>query len=412
MTDGAVLTPTLVTASGHRPPLRGGALGTIEAISDGAIAWRDGLITYAGPADGLAAEGLAADGPEPVRVQGAVVPGFVDSHTHLPFVGWRADEFQARLAGKTYRDIHGGGGIFRSARMFAEASEEEILAFCRPLAMEMLAHGTTALELKTGYGLSVRDELRQAWIARQLALEIPQATTVTLLACHAIPPDRTAAEWVEDVCERLIPQAASDSLIDAVDVYVEDIAFSLEDLARVARVARAFRLPVRCHADQLGPSGAAEAAAALGARSADHLNHVSAEGVRALGGGETAAVLLPVSTLFLRAPAPPVSDLMAAGAAVVLATDFNPGTSPCLSMPEAIAVAASLYRLHPMAAIGAATLNGAWVLGLDDQLGSLEPGKRADFVVLDSPDVAMVPYRPGHNPVAETWIRGERVYGG
>jgi imidazolonepropionase len=169
-------------------------------------------------------------------------------------------------------------------------------------------------------------------------------------------------------------------------------------------------LAVRCHADQLGSSGAAEAAAAVGARSADHLNHVSEEGVRALGASETAAVLLPVSTLFLRADPPPVSALFAAGAAVALATDFNPGTSPCLSMPEAISVAASLYRVPPLAAIGAATMNPAWVLGLHGELGSLEIGKRADFVVLDSPDVAMIPYRPGHNPVVETWIAGERVF--
>jgi imidazolonepropionase len=199
-------------------------------------------------------------------------------------------------------------------------------------------------------------------------------------------------------------------LVDAVDVYVEDIAFSLEDLAKVATAAAAFRLPVRCHADQLGPSGAAEGAAALGARSADHLNHISPEGVRALGGGETAAVLLPVSTMFLRAQPPPVANLLAAGAPLALSTDFNPGTSPCLSIPEAIAVGSSMYRLPPAFAIGAATLNAAWVLGLHDRLGSLEAGKRADFVVLDSEDVAMVPYRPGHNPVVQTWIGGERVW--
>jgi imidazolonepropionase len=405
VTDGVLLTPVLVTAGGAAAPLRGGQLGSIDVVPDGAIAWRDGLITYAGPADGLPA-GL----PDPVRVDGALIPGFVDCHTHLPFVGWRADEFEARLAGRTYRDIHGGGGIFRSARMLAEASEEDVLAFCRPLVAEMLAHGTTAFEMKTGYALSVKAELRQAWIARQFSLEIPQTTTTTLLACHAVPPDGSREEWVDEVCENLIPQAAHEGLVDAVDLYVEDIAFTLEDLAKVTTVASSFRLPVRCHADQLGPSGAAEAAASLGARSADHLNHVSPEGVRALGGAETAAVLLPVSTLFLRARLPPVAELMAAGAAIALATDFNPGTSPCLSIPEAISVAAAMYRLPPLWAIGAATLNAAWVLGLEQSIGSLEPGKRADFVVLDSDDVAMIPYRPGHNPVVETWIAGERVW--
>ncbi len=408
MTEGLLLTPALVTCAGLGTPVRGLDLQGVEAIENGAMAWREGTITYAGPAGGLPEHertGLAIN-----RVAGAVLPGFVDCHTHLPFFGWRADEFEARLAGMTYRDLHGGGGIYRSARMLAAASDEEVVAFCRPLAEEMLAHGTTAFELKTGYGLSVEGELRQAGLAQRLAQEIPQMTTVTLLAAHAVPEGRTSQEWVEEICRELIPAAAAEGLADAVDVYVEDIAFTVGDLATVAAAARTHGLALRCHADQLGPSGAAEAAAALGARSADHLNHVSKEGVRALGDAETAAVLLPVSTLFLRAQPPPVADLLSGGAIVALATDFNPGTSPCLSMPEVLAVAASLYRLPPVPAIGAATINPAWVLGLHDRVGSLERGKRADFVVLDSPDPAMIPYRPGHNPVAETWIAGERAY--
>jgi imidazolonepropionase len=214
---------------------------------------------------------------------------------------------------------------------------------------------------------------------------------------------------VEEVCQVLIPRAATERLVAAVDVYVEDIAFTVEDLERVAAAAREHGMAVRCHADQLGPSGAAEASVRVGARGADHLNHVSAEGLEALSGSDTGAVLLPVSTFFLRAAPPPVADLISSGAAIALATDFNPGTSPCLSIPEAIAAAASLYGIQPLAAVGAATLNAAWVLGLHDRLGSLEPGKRADFVVLDSVDVAMVPYRPGHNPVAQTWVAGRRV---
>jgi imidazolonepropionase len=405
VSEGALWTPALFTAAGGEGPLRGGDLGSLQVIRDGAIAWRDGTITYTGPAAGLPADASSAR-----RVEGLVVPGFVDCHTHLPFIGWRADEFEARLAGRTYRDLHGGGGIFRSARMFADATDEDVLAFCRPLAREMLAHGTTAFEMKTGYGLSVDAELRQARLARRLASELPQTTTVTLLACHAVPSDRSREDWVEEVGIELIPRAAAEQLADAVDVYVEDIAFSVEDLAKVAAAAQEHGLAVRCHADQLGPSGAAEAAVALGARTADHLNHVSAEGVRSLGQSDTAAVLLPVSTLFLRAEPPPVGQLIEAGGVVALATDFNPGTSPCLSMPEAISVAAALYRLPPLTAIAAATINAAWALGLERRLGSLEPGKRADFLVLDSEDPTMIPYRPGHNPVAETWIAGQRVH--
>ncbi|HXF57013.1 MAG TPA: imidazolonepropionase [Actinomycetota bacterium] len=406
--SGLLLAPVLLTPAG-RPPVRGEGQAQLSVYREAALAWAEGVITYAGPASDLPESARPADPSRVHRAAGAVVPGFVDCHTHLPFFGWRADEFEARLAGRSYRDQHGEGGIYRSARLLAEASEEEVLEFCQALAEEMLAHGTTALELKTGYGLSVEAELRQARLARRLAAEVPQTATVTLLACHAVPAGRSREEWVDEVCRELIPNAAREDLADAVDVYVEDIAFGVDDLRKVAEVARGFGLEVRCHADQLGPSGAAEAAVACGARSADHLNHVSAEGVRALASAETAAVLCPVSTLFLGLPPPPARDLLTAGAAVALATDFNPGTAPCLSVPEAMATAAALYRLLPATALAAATLNAAWVLGLDEGHGSLEPGKRANFLVLDTEDLALVPYRPGHNPVRETWVGGRRV---
>jgi imidazolonepropionase len=405
--DGVLLTPTLVTMGGGAPR-RGRDVGSGTTVADGALAWRQGVITYAGPVAGLP-PAPGGPGAAPVRVTGAVLPGFVDCHTHLPFFGWRADEFEARLAGRSYRDLHGGGGIYRSARLLRGASDEEVLAFCRPLLAEMLAHGTTALELKTGYGLSVADELRQARLARRLAMEIPQAATVTLLACHAVPEGTTRQDWVRAVCDELIPAAASERLVDAVDVFVEDIAFTVRDLERVAEAAGRHGLALRCHAEQLSATGSAEAAVRLGARNADHLNHLDARGVAALGRGTTAAVVVPVADLVLRAAPVPVAGLLDAGAVLCLATDFNPGTSPCLSMPEAVSVAASLYRMAPLQAVAACTSNPAWALGLDARLGSLEPGKRADFVVLDAPDVASILYRPGHNPVLETWIGGRRL---
>jgi len=403
-----VFAPALVSVSGFAPPLRGAGLTDHMVFRDAALAWEEGLITFAGRRADLP---LSHDPVETFHVDGAVIPGFVDCHTHVPFMGWRADEFEARLAGKTYRDLHtgGGGGIYRSARMLAEASDDEVLDFCRPFLVEMLEHGTTTLEFKTGYGLSIERELRQARLARRLADEAPQSVTVTLLACHAIPEQSTRQAWVDNVCRELIPAAAREGLVDAVDVYVEDIAFSAEDLERVATRAREHGLEVRAHADQLASSGAAEVAARLAVRSADHLNHVSAEGIATLGASATMAGLLPVSTMFLGEHPAPAANLVSAGAAVAIATDFNPGTSPCLSMPEAIAVGAALYGLPVPALVAAATLNAAWVLGLHEQLGSLEPGKRADFLVLDVSDPAMVPYRPGHDPVLETWIAGRRV---
>lgn len=407
MSDGIIVTPALVTAAGP-VPRRGRDMDALAVVRDGALVWRDGQIRYAGPAADLPAE--AALWQEPRRVEGAVLPGFVDAHTHLPFFGWRSDEFESKLAGRSYRDLHGeGGGIARSARLLAAASDAEVLAFSEGLAAEMAASGTTTVELKTGYGLSVDAELRQARLARKLSDAIPQASTVTLLAAHAVPSGTSRSAWVELACRELIPAAAAEGLVDAVDVYVEDIAFSLEDFRRIVSVAAEHGLAVRCHADQLGPSGAAEAAVEARARNADHLNHLSEAGIRALGRGTTAAVLLPAADLVTAEQPPPVAALLDAGAALALATDFNPGTAPASSMPEAIAIGCSLYRLSPAAAIIGATINAAWALGMAGVRGSLEPGKQADFTVLDHPDPAMIPYRPGHNPVVETWIGGERV---
>jgi imidazolonepropionase len=410
VTAGVIFAPAVVTPEGHGPR-RGADLADVRVVKNAALAWKNGAIVWLGPEAELPREFVPVADKRARRVGGAVIPGFVDCHTHLPFVGWRAGEFEARLAGRTYADVQGGGGgIFRSRRLLAEAGDDQVLDFCVPLAEEMLAGGTTALELKTGYGLSVGGELRQARLARRLAAEIPQEATVTLLSCHAVPEEYERAAWVDTVCREILPAAAAEGLIDMVDIYVEDIAFTVQDLRRVAEAAGEAGLPFRCHADQLGASGAAEAAVALGSRSADHLNYVSAEGVEALGRAEgTAAVLLPASSLFIREQAPPALDLVEAGAVVALATDFNPGTSPCLSMPEMLSVASSLYRMTPRAALSASTLNAAWVLGLHERHGSLEPGKRADFVVLDSDDVAMIPYRPGHNPVTEVWLAGSRV---
>jgi imidazolonepropionase len=403
MARGAAVAATLATARGPLPSR--GIAATAAVISPGGVAWDDdGTIVFVGPAGDLPWEPVSLGSVD----EGTIVPGFVDCHVHLPFIGWRADEFEARLAGVSYRDLHGKeGGIFRSARMLTEATDEEVLAFSEALAVEMAEHGTTAMELKSGYGLSVEGELRQLRLARRLAEAVPQTCTVTLLACHAVPDGSAREEWVAVACDELIPAAAAEGLADAVDIYVEDIAFSLDDLERVGAAASAAGLPLRVHADQLGPSGAAEAAAALGARSADHLNHLSDAGVAALGEGRTVAVLLPSSTFTLRAAPAPVAALRDAGAALAIATDLNPGTSPVCSMPETIAMACSLYGMTPLESLTAATANPAWVLGIDDRAGTLEPGKRADLLLLDGPSFAHVPYRPGHDPVVATVIGGQ-----
>jgi len=405
-TRGAAVAVSIATAAGPPPVDSSSLAATVTDGPGGAgVAWEDGTIVYAGPAEGLPWAPTIGS-PD----AGCLVPGFVDCHVHLPFVGWRDDEFEARLRGVSYRELHGqDGGIFRSSRMLREADDDEVLGFCRPLLDEMLTLGTTAVELKTGYGLSVEEELRQARLARRLAAEAAQACSVTLLACHAVPDGWDRAEWVGVACDELIPRAAAERLVDAVDVYVEDIAFTLDDLDAVADAAAVAGLPLRVHADQLGHTGAAARAAELGARSADHLNHTDTGGTEALAASGTIAVLLPASTFFLRARPADVAALRSADAAIAVATDFNPGTSPVCSMPEAIAMASTVYGLAPLEALTAATVNPAHVLGLGDRLGRLAPGLRADLLLLDAPRFASVPYRPGHDPVVATIVGGEVV---
>jgi imidazolonepropionase len=407
MERGAAVAATMATAVG---PLPARGVGLAATVTDpGGIAWDErGGIVFAGPADGLPWAPTVG-----VPDRGCLVPGFVDCHVHLPFFGWRADEFEARLRGLSYAELHGReGGIFRSSRLLNDASDDQVIDFCGPLLAEMVAHGTTAMELKTGYGLGVDAELRAARLARRLAKDVAaQTCTVTLLACHAVPPGMRRDDWVRAACEELIPAAVSEGLVDAVDIYVEEIAFSIEDLESVAAAAAAAGLPLRVHADQLGWTGAAEAAVRLGARSADHLNACSDAGVDALvGAPSTVAGLLPASSFFLRGRRPPVDALRARGAAIAIATDFNPGTSPTCSMPETIAIAATQYGVPPLEALTAATANAAWVLGLHDRLGALEPGLRADFLLLEEAAFAQVAYRPGHNPVRAAFVGGERVW--
>ncbi len=400
---GALAGPRLATAT-TQPPLRGPAL-TVDVMQDAAIAWDEsGDITYVGARAGLPA-GLEVHDIGPGTW---LAPGFVDPHTHLPFYGWRADEYAARLAGASYAGVQGeGGGIPRSARMLAAASDEEVLAFSESLAAEMLAHGTTAFECKTGYGGSVEGEIRQARLARALAERVPQTCTVTLLPCHAVPDGWSREDWVRAAVAEIIPTAAAEGLADAVDIYVEpSIAFTLGDLERVAAAAMEHGLALRVHADQLEDGGGTGAAALLGAVGVYHLNHANADGVAALAAAEAAAVLLPASTFCLGAQPAPARALIAAGAAVALGTDANPGTSPVLSMPETIAIGCRLYGLSPAEALAASTANAAWVLGLGATHGRLVVGARADVVVIEGDGPDHLAYRPGHDPVLATYVGG------
>jgi imidazolonepropionase len=335
----------------------------------------------------------------------AVIPGLVDCHTHLPFAGWRAGEYAMKIAGTPYEEIaRSGGGIASSARALADASDEQVLAQAGALASEMLVHGTTTFEGKSGYGLSEDGELRALRLARELGRAVRQTTTSTALLAHAVPPGRDRAEWMDAVAA-LVPQTDA----GALDIYVESVAFGLDDLRRMGELARRHGRDLRAHVEQFSTMRSVPVALEAGARSVDHLACLHPDDVAPLAAAECAAVLLPGAELLGDEHVAPARELADAGAIGVLATDLNPGTSPVVSLPLIVGLAVRRYRWSVLEALAAVTLNAAWVLGLSSELGSLEVGKRADVVVLDAP-VEHVPYRFGHNPVAIVIIAGEVVW--
>lgn len=395
---------SILTLEGSAP-VRGDGWTQLEVRPGGSLTFDDGAIVSVGrPSDGTDALFDARDC--------TVIPGLIDCHTHLPFYGWRADEDAARLSGVRYEDIHGrSGGIFRSAQLFADATDEQVAAFSARLALTMLRSGTTTYETKSGYGLSVPAELRQLRLARELAGLVPQSVVTTCLAAHAVPDGKDQGQWVGEAANDLLPAAASDGLCSAVDLYVESIAFALEHAARLAEAARAEGLVMRVHADQLADNQAASFAARWGFRSADHLNHTSLDAVDDLAGSDTAAVLLPGATFTLRQSAkPPARELIKAGAIVALGTDLNPGTSPISSLPLAMALGCRLYGLSPLEAVVAATVNAAYVLGLEDEVGRLEPGLRGDAVVLEAPSFEHLVYRPDGDHIMAVICGGRLAY--
>ena len=402
MTSLAIEGGTHVTWPGDGP-VRGDAMNAPEVAAD---------VSLLADGDRFVA---SLEGAPDVSVDASgclVVPGFVDCHTHLPFFGWRADEDAARLSGVRYESLHGReGGIFRSARMLAEASDDEVLDFSRALAAEMLTTGTTAFETKSGYGLSVEGELRQLRLARELSGTVPQHVTTTCLAAHAVPPGRSEGEWIGVASDELLPQASAEGLARACDVYVETIAFSLEHAARLNETARGLGLRMRVHADQLSDGQTGSFAARWGFDTADHLNHSSPDAVGDLAESDTVAVLLPGATFTLRqSKKPPARDLIARGAIVAVGSDLNPGTSPVRSMPFVMALACRIYGLRPAEALAAATVNAAAALGPDLRVGRLAPGYRADAVVLGIPSLDHLAYRPDLDPVVAVVCEGRLVH--
>jgi imidazolonepropionase len=360
--------------------LRGDTLGVLE---DGAVVMEGPRLSYVGTRAG------APGGIELVDVGDRVVtPGLVDAHTHACWVGSRHGEYAARMAGGDYRSIaSAGGGILATHRAVKSASVDDLAAATRARLKRMLAVGVTTVEIKSGYGLEPDQERKQlAAIALAAESNLLPSIVPTLLALHALPDTARAsrARYVRDVAFHLVPQVARDRLARFVDAYVDACAFTVDEARIVGDAARVAGLGVRLHVGQFADVGGAELAASLSAASADHLEHVSGSGIAALAAAGVAAVLLPVSSFTLAQPPPPVAALRAAGVALVVATDANPGTAPTESLPLAMALAVRAYGLSPDEALLGATRNAAEALGLEDR-GVLREGARADLVVWDLP---------------------------
>lgn len=371
-------------------------------LEPGAVTVRDGLIAALEEDDG-AEVAIDATGC-------ALLPGFVDCHTHLPFAGWRAHEYEQKVTGVPYEQIaRGGGGIASSARAFADASDEEVLAQAEMLAAEMLTWGTTAFECKSGYGLSREAELRSLRLAARLDQRVVQETASTALLAHALPAGFDADGWL-DAVEAMLPQALAQSPgIRALDVYVESIAFTNDHLRRVGALAAAYGLDLRAHVEQFATHRSVPVALELGARSVDHLACLHPDDVAPLAAAECAAVLLPGAEFLGAERTAPARALIDAGAIAVLASDANPGTSPVVALPVILGLAVRRYGLSAREALLAATLNAAWTIGRSHDLGSIEAGKRADLILLDGP-VEQLAYRFGHNPVAAVVSGGRLVH--
>jgi len=385
----------LVTLAGPPRPRVGPELRELGMIPNAAILIEEGRIAAVGPYSEIQSE----TPPHAVVVdaQGrCVTPGFVDAHTHMIFAGNRAAEFEQRIAGASYQQIAAaGGGILSTVRATRAASEDELLVESRRHRDWMLRTGTTTAEAKSGYGLDRATELRMLLVMARLNAEGPMRIVPTLLAAHTVPEEFASrrAEYVRWIAKDLIPEVAALKLARFCDAFCDDHAFTIEEARTVLTAARARGLELRLHAEQFRPGTGAALAAELNARTADHLETATPEVLDALRAADVQPVLLPGSVFALsRAAYPPVRTMIRHGLAIVLATDFNPGSSPIYSMPFILSLACLQMALTPAEALTAATINAAWSLGLGDTVGSLKIGKQADLLIHEFADYRELPY--------------------
>jgi imidazolonepropionase len=403
----------LVTLAGPRRPRAGAEMRELSIIEDGAMLVRGESIERVGtraevePFIGADCRVLDAGGC-------VVLPGFVDAHAHPVFAGNRADEFERRAEGMTYQEIAAaGGGILSTVRRTRAASEDELLRAALARERWFLRTGTTTVEAKSGYGLTVEDELKMLRVVRRLNSEGKLAYVPTFLGAHEVPEEFRARreEYVDLVVEEMLPRVAAERLAEFCDLFCEERIFTVEESRRVLAAARARGLGLRVHADQLSPSGGALLAAELRAKTADHLEHTDARGVAALRSACVQPVLLPGSVYALgSARYPAARAMIEAGLSVVLATDFNPGSSPTPSMTMILSLASTHMKMTPAESLTGATINAAYSLNRGDEVGSLEEGKRADFVIHDCGDYRELAYFFGVEHARATFVAGREVY--
>ena len=390
----------LLSVASPAGPKRGAEMSELGIVANGAVAVRDGRVAAVGSSDQLLGQVRAL---RSLDAAGRVVlPGFVDPHTHLVWAGDRADEFEMRVAGASYMEIMAaGGGIMSTVRHTRRASVDDLVRHTRPRLERMLAHGTTTVEIKTGYGLDTRNELKQLEAIRRLQAEFPGTLVATFLGAHAIPVEYKGRtdEYVDLVVEEMLPAMAQlDEPPSFCDVFCEQGAFSLDQSRRVLEKAHTLGFGLKIHVDEFKPLGGTRLAVDLGAISADHLVCTPEDEIALLARSDTIAVALPGTPFGLgHHRYTPARAIIQAGGALALATDCNPGTCWCESMQLMVALACRYLAMTPAEAVSAATINAAHALGLGHEVGSLEPGKRADLLIVDVPSYTHLGYRFGTN---------------
>jgi len=395
-------------------PKRKNELDDVCLVENGAVAVANGRILFAGAETDVLEKVSSVSVKKTIDAGGRVVlPGWVDPHTHAVFSGYRVDEFEARIRGKSYLEIaRNGGGINRTVSEVRSMDEDELFEKSRRRLMKILEYGTTTIEIKSGYGLETESELKMLRVVKKLDEDTPMDTVATFLGAHERPPEyRSSDDYIDVVVSEMLPAVTADSLAEFIDVFCEEGVFSVEESRTILEAGLKRGLRAKIHADEITPLGGAELAVEVGAISADHLTKVTERGMARLAQSETVAVLLPATTFGLISKSfAPARSLIDTGAAVALASDYNPGSSPASSMQFVVSIACSQMRLTPAEAINAATINAAYAVGRQSEVGSIEPGKKADLVIYDVEDYREIAARAGSNHACMVLKEGDLVW--